>query len=233
MLAAFKSASFDFVVTAGDNIYPNGSGRYFDKHFEQPFAVFLKERVSFHAVLGNHDVESGRQDQCRYPLFNMGGQRYYTINRGTGLAQFFMLDSTDFDASQAGWLEDALRRSLARWKIAVFHHPLYSSAKKHGSALGLRKQLEQILIRYRVNLVFSGHDHVYERVKPQQGIQYFVTGGGGKVRRGDIDRKSDITAASFDDDNHFMVIEVRDTRLDFAAISETGRVVDNGELRLG
>jgi 3',5'-cyclic AMP phosphodiesterase CpdA len=232
MFATMRSAPFEFIVTAGDNIYPNGSGRYFTKHFEQPYAGFLKERVSFHAVLGNHDVESGRQDQCHYPLFNMGGQRYYTIRKGGGLAELFMLDSTDFDSSQAGWLENALRCSSAKWKVAVFHHPLYSSAKKHGSAIGLRKQLEQMLIRYRVNLVFSGHDHVYERVKPQQGVQYFVSGGGGKVRRGDVDLRSDIRAASFDDDNHFMVIEIRDTRVDFAAISETGHVVDKGEVRL-
>ena len=71
MFEAHQRAAFDFVIAAGDNIYPNGSGRYFGKHFEQPFAPLLKERVRFHAVLGNHDVREGRQDQCQYPLFNM------------------------------------------------------------------------------------------------------------------------------------------------------------------
>src|SRR5262245_43288119 len=56
MIEAHERASFDFIITAGDNIYPNGSGCYFDKHFEQPFADIIRSRVPFYAVLGNHDV---------------------------------------------------------------------------------------------------------------------------------------------------------------------------------
>jgi len=227
MLASHQRTPFDFVISAGDNIYPNGSGRYFGKSFEQPFAGLLKDRVKFYTVLGNHDVDEGRQDQCQYPLFNMGGQNYYKIERGNGLAEFFMLDSNDFGATQFNWLESSLRDSKAKWKIAVFHHPIYSSGR-HGSATGLRKRLEPLFTRYHVNLAFSGHDHIYERTKPQQGIQYFVSGAGGKVRRGDVDRGSGITAASFDDDNHFMVIEIGDNQVTFEAVSETGVVVDNG-----
>ena len=52
MFQAHQRAPFDFAIAAGDNIYPNGSGRYFGKHFEQPFSDLLKERVPFHAVLG-------------------------------------------------------------------------------------------------------------------------------------------------------------------------------------
>lgn len=227
MLASHQRTPFDFVISAGDNIYPNGSGRYFGKSFEQPFAGLLKDRIKFYTVLGNHDVDEGRQDQCQYPLFNMGGQNYYKIERGNGLAEFFMLDSNDFGATQFNWLESSLRDSKAKWKIAVFHHPIYSSGR-HGSAVGLRKRLEPLFTRYHVNLAFSGHDHIYERTKPQQGIQYFVSGAGGKVRRGDVDRGSGITAASFDDDNHFMVIEIGDNQVTFEAVSETGVVVDNG-----
>ena len=142
-----------------------------------------------------------------------------------------MLDSTDFGRTQANWLENSLRDSKAKWKIAVFHHPIYSSGKQHGSAMGLRKQLEPLFTRYGVSVAFSGHDHIYERTKPQQGIQYFVSGAGGKVRRGDIDKGSGLTAASFDDDNHFMVIEIDDSRARFQAISETGAVVDSGFLK--
>ena len=227
MFASHQRAPFDFVISAGDNIYPNGSGRYFGKGFEQPFDSLLKDRVKFYAVLGNHDVHEGRQDQCQYPLFNMGGQNYYKIERGNGLVEFFMLDSNDFGATQSNWLESSLRNSKAKWKIAVFHHPIYSSGG-HGSATGLRKRLEPLFTRYGVNVAFSGHDHIYERTKPQQGIQYFVSGAGGKVRRGDVDRGSGLTAASFDDDNHFMVIEIGENQVRFEAISETGVVVDNG-----
>jgi 3',5'-cyclic AMP phosphodiesterase CpdA len=231
MFAAHQRTPFDFVISAGDNIYPNGNARYFDRNFEQPFSNLLKDRIKFYAVLGNHDVDEGRQEQCQYPLFNMGGRNYYKIERGNGVAEFFMLDSNDYGATQATWLESSLRDSKAKWKIAVFHHPIYSSGKQHGSAIGLRKRLEPLFTRYGVNLGLSGHDHIYERTKPQQGIQYFVSGAAGKVRRGDIDRGSGLTAASFDDDNHFMVIEIGDNQASFQAISETGVVVDNGLIK--
>ena len=230
MVASYQRTPFDFVIAAGDNVYPNGSGRYFSKSFEQPFAQFIKDRVNFYAVLGNHDVKEGRQDQCQYPLFNMGGQNYYKLERGNGLAEFFMLDSTDYGRTQASWLEGSLKESKAKWKIAVFHHPIYSSGS-HGSAVGLRKELEPMFTRYGVNVVFSGHDHTYERTKPQQGIQYFVTGAGGKVRSGDVDLKSSFREASFDEDNHFMLIEVDDRQVNFQAISETGSVVDSGSIK--
>jgi predicted MPP superfamily phosphohydrolase len=231
MFASHQRTPLDFIIAAGDNVYPNGSGRYFIKNFEQPFAPLIKDRVNFYAVLGNHDVDEGRQDQTQYPLFNMAGQNYYKLERGNGLVEFFMLDSTDWDATQTTWLESSLKASKAKWKIAVFHHPIYSSGKKHGSALGLRKRLEPLFTRYGVNVVFSGHDHIYERTKLQQGIQYFVTGAGGEIRRGDVDMKSSIRETSYDADNHFMLIEVADKEVGFQAISETGIVVDSGTIK--
>jgi predicted MPP superfamily phosphohydrolase len=228
MFSAHRRTPLDFVIAAGDNIYPDGDGRHFNKHFERPFAPILGDRVHFYAVLGNHDVERGRQHQCHYPLFNMGGKSYYTLKQGDGLAEFFMIDSTDFDTVQTGWLQQALSSSTARWKIAVFHHPLYSSGTKHGSNPNLRKKLEPLLTRYGVNAVFSGHDHIYERTRRQQGIQYFVTGAGGKTRRGGVKLDSPIREVSFDEDNHFMLIEVDHGQIGFQAISEAGRVVDKG-----
>jgi 3',5'-cyclic AMP phosphodiesterase CpdA len=231
MFATHKRASLDLIIAAGDNVYPNGSGRYFTKAIEQPFAGVIRDRVPFYAVLGNHDVEDGRQDQCQYPLFNMGGKNYYTVKQGDGLAELFMLDSTDCSAEQMNWLEQALKGSAAKWKMAVLHHPLYSSGKKHGSAMGLRRLLEPVFIRYGVQAVFSGHDHIYERTKPQQGIQYFVTGAGGKTRRGDINLKSDFREVSYDEDNHFMLIDVEDQQVNFQAINEAGSVVDSGVIK--
>jgi 3',5'-cyclic AMP phosphodiesterase CpdA len=228
MFAAHQRSPFDFVISAGDNIYPNGSGRHFGKNFERPFARLLAERINFHVVLGNHDVREGRQDQCQYPLFNMGGRSYFTLQQGDGLMELFMLDSTDCDAAQLGWLEQKLKSSTAHWKIAVFHHPIYSSGKRHGSDEDLRQKLEPLFVRYGVNAVFSGHDHFYERTKPQHGIHYFVTGAGGKSRRGGVDLDSPIRAQSYDEDNHFMLIEADHSRISFQAISETGGVIDRG-----
>lgn len=231
MLEVHQRSPMDLVLACGDNIYPNGSARFFVKHFEEPFAGLLKEHVKFYAVLGNHDVEEGRSDQLHYPLFNMDGSNYYTFSRGNGLVDFFMLDSTKCDSTQVTWLSNSLHTSRALWKVVAMHHPLYSSGKKHGSELQLRKLIEPLFTRYHVQVVFAGHDHVYERTKPQQGIQYFITGAGGKMRRGDINLKSDLRAVSYDEDNSFMLIEVDEAEMSFKAISEKGDVVDSGIIR--
>ena len=80
-------------------------------------------------------------------------------------------------------------------------------------------------------VVFAGHDHVYERTKPQKGIQYFITGAGGKMRRGDIDLRSPLRAASYDTDNSFMLIEIDEGEMNFKAISEKGDIVDSGVIK--
>jgi 3',5'-cyclic AMP phosphodiesterase CpdA len=230
MLRDHKTSPLDFVIAVGDNIYPDGGGRHFEKKFARPYAGLIREGVKFHAVLGNHDVRDGRRDQCQYPLFNMNGECHYTVKQGDGLAEFFMIDSTAFDMTQAGWLESVLKESTAKWKIAVFHHPIYSSAEAHGSDLSLRRRIEPLLTRYGVNVVLSGHDHTYERVKPQQGVQYFVTGAGGKVRPGDVNIRSPFREMSYDRDNHYMQMVIEDKQIGFQTITRSGAVIDRGAI---
>jgi hypothetical protein len=98
----------------------------------------------------------------------MNGQRYYAYARNN--VRFFALDSNLMDQKQLAWLDAELKNAKEDWKICYFHHPLYSNAARHGAAVDLRVLLEPIFIRHGVNVVFSGHDHVYERVKPQKGI---------------------------------------------------------------
>jgi len=114
------------------------------------------------------------------------------------------------------------------WKIVVFHHPPYSSGGRHGSDLRLRETLEPLFIKYNVSVVLNGHDHFYERIKPQHGIVYFVAGSGGQLAVGDIDKGSDITAKGFDTDRAFMVVEIAGDRMYFNAVSRLGEVVDSG-----
>jgi len=76
-------------------------------------------------------------------------------------------------------------------------------------------------------VVFSGHDHVYERLKPQRGIYYFVAGAAGQLRKGNL-RPSVMTAAAFDQDQSFMLVEIAGAEMSFQAISRTGKTVDSG-----
>jgi hypothetical protein len=230
MVAHHWSQFYDTALMLGDNIYPDGNPADLQAKFERPYAQLLKRGVSFHASLGNHDVRKGREAQMNYPNFNMGGRGYYSFTKGDGLVEFFALDSTRFETQQRRWLEESLQSSQAKWKIAYFHHPLYCSADRHGSDFDLRAQIEPLFVKYGVDVAFSGHDHVYERIKPQQGIQYFVSGVGSKPRRGDLDRDTPFFAAGSDEISSFMSIEVTPERFNFKTIDARGKVIDSGDL---
>jgi predicted MPP superfamily phosphohydrolase len=232
-MAAFHAKfPFSFVVMVGDNMYGSQTARDFVAKFEQPYRDLLAKNVGFYAALGNHD-EPGQKN---YKQFNMAGDRYYAFRAtpdGVGRevksgVRFWALDSNYLDKAQIDWLEKELSGAgKDDWKIAFFHHPLYSSSSKHGSSLDLRKVLEPLFVQYGVSVVLAGHEHVYERIKPQQGITYFVSGAGGSLRRGDL-RPGQYTAAGFDTDYHFMLMEIDGDDLHFQAVSRTGAVVDSG-----
>lgn len=236
MAAWHDTHPYGTALLLGDNIYPDGDPADLPAKFERPYAELLQRGIRFQASLGNHDVRKGRTGQINYPNFNMGGRAYYSFTKGvaaTGrsLVEFYALDSTAMDAAQLRWLEGALAASQAQWKLAFFHHPLYSSATTHGSDTALRAKLEPLFVRYGVAAVFSGHDHTYERTKPLQGVQYFVSGAAsGKLRRGDLNRRSAFFATGNDESGSFLYVEVTQTQLNFQAVDVTGRVFDAGSL---
>jgi hypothetical protein len=232
MAELHAASTFDTVLLLGDNIYPDGDPAGLQEKFERPYAELLRRGVRFRAVLGNHDVKSGRSAQINYAPFNMGGRAYYSFAEAGGLVEFFALDSNAVDEAQTAWLEGALAASKAPWKIAFLHHPPYSSGMKHGSNTGLRSALEPVFVRHGVAAVFSGHDHVYERVRPQRGVQYFVSGAGGQLRRGGLDRSSPLFEAGDDQVNSFISAEVTAERLRFRAVGADGRTLDEGSLAL-
>lgn len=221
MQAIHQTTDFGFVVMLGDNIYGGHSSNDFQKKFALPYKPLLDEGVKFYATLGNHD----NTDEVSYAPFNMEGHRYYTFTKSN--IQFFVLDSNFMSADQLTWLRNELQKSTAEWKIAYFHHPLYSDGKRHGSDTDLRAVLEPVFEQYGVNVVLSGHDHVYERTTPQNGILYFVLGSSGKLRDGGLKKAAD-EAAGFDQDRCFMVMQVAGNQLYFKTISRSGQIVDSG-----
>jgi hypothetical protein len=213
---------YAFVIMLGDNLYGADSAANFNRAFEVPYAPLLQAGVKFYAALGNHD----NPHQRLYKLFNMGGERYYTFKPANGV-RLFALDSNYMSPQQLAWLEKELAASGSDWKICFFHHPLYSSGANHGPALELREALEPLLVKHAVNVVFAGHEHFYERIKPQKGVYHFISGGAGKLRRGDI-QQSEATARGFDTDYHFMLIEIAGQELYFQTVSRAGHIVDGG-----
>jgi predicted phosphodiesterase len=224
IMKARAAFPFSFAIMMGDNLYGSERPQDYAKKFEIPYKPLLDAKVEFYASLGNHDDPNQRL----YKPFNMNGERFYTFKKGN--VRFFALDSNYFDRDQADWLEKALAASTEDWKICFFHHPLYSSGEKHGPSLELRKTLEPLFMKYGVDVVFTGHEHFYERIKPQHGIEYFILGNSAKLREDGVIAGSAITAKAFDTDNAFMTAEIGKDALTFQTISRNGAVIDSGKI---
>ena len=226
-MVAFRAKfPYAMVLMLGDNLYGGESAQDFKAKFEEPYKDLLAAGVKFYATLGNHDDPKQRF----YKPFNMNGQRYYTF-KANDRVRFFVLDSNYMDPQQLAWLAGELKGSNSPWKICFFHHPLYSSGKQHGSDADLRTFLEPLFLEYGVKVVLAGHEHFYERLKPQKGIYYFISGGSAKLRRGNIAR-TNLTAKGFDHDNHFMLMEIDGDTLHFQTITRAGATIDSGVVSL-
>jgi hypothetical protein len=213
---------YEFVITVGDNMYGGQDPEDYERKFVVPYKPIIDAKIPFYAALGNHD----KPEQVKYELFNMNGQRYYTYTKGR--VQFFALDSVELTPAQLVWLEGELQKSTALWKVAHFHHPIYSSGLRHGPTLVMRAALEPLFSTYGVQAVFTGHEHFYERLYPRYGIQQFICGSGGQLRKGGIRKGSVETAAGYDQDNAFMLVAIEGDTMRFEAVSRTGEIVDSG-----
>jgi hypothetical protein len=225
LAAAHAAYPFELALMLGDNMYGSEGADDFVDKFERPYKPLLDAGVKFYAALGNHDDPNQRF----YKPFNMNGERYYSFKAPHGSVRYFAIDSNYMDKTQLAWLEKELSGSDSEWKIAFFHHPLYSSGDKHGADEVLRDQLEPLFLKYGVDLVLTGHEHFYERLKPQKGIHYIISGSGAKLRRGNIGA-SPLTAKGFDQGYTFMLFEIAGDTLHFQTINETGRTVDSGTI---
>ena len=216
---------YEFILMTGDNLYGSEKPRDYEKKFSIPYKATIDAGVKFYASLGNHD-DAG---QIQYKLFNMDGKKYYSFKPKNGV-RFFALDSNYVDDKQLDWLDKELAASGSDWKIAFFHHPLYSSGETHGSADLQRELLEPIFLKHGVNVVIMGHEHFYERLKPQKGVAYFILGSSAKLRKGDL-QKSALTMYGNDSDYVFMMAEIVGDEMYFQAVSDKGVTLDAGSIR--
>lgn len=222
MMRYRQAFPFEFVLMMGDNMYGTEKTVDYKTKFEDVYRPLLDQKVKFYAALGNHDDSNQRF----YEFFNMDGQEYYRFTKGN--VSFYSLNSNYMDKKQIDWLSDKLATDTSEWKVAYFHHPPYSSGGAHGSDTKLREVVEPIFLKNGVNVVFAGHEHFYERIKPQKGIYYFISGSGGKLRQGDVKKGSPLTDKAYDSDLSFMLLEVAGDQMYFQVISRTGETIDSG-----
>ncbi len=177
------------------------------------------------------------------------GSRYYSVtipDDRAPLVEVFVIDSNTLgedqtkiedgaDQAQLDWLDAALAASTARWKIVAMHHPIYSPARNLFLGFGrrsadgrLRAQLEPLFREHGVDVVFQGHQHMYARVRPQAGIRYFVTGGGGKKPYSFKNNDNSYPREDNGKFNHFVYSRVSEERFEYCVIDEEEAVRDGG-----
>jgi hypothetical protein len=190
--ALVKSWNPDFVVTTGDNNYPDGDASTIDTHIGKYYAPFIggyrgsfgpgSPTNRFWPTPGNHDWVVGLKAYVDY--FTLpGNERYYDVD--LGIVHLFAIDSdphepdgTSSESAQANWLKTRLASSQACYDVVYFHHAPYSSAR-HGSTVTMRWSFKA----WGAEVVLAGHDHVYERLDVG-GLPYFVNGLGGAEKYG-------------------------------------------------
>jgi hypothetical protein len=202
-------------------------------------------RVPVYPCIGNH--EKNHANYYRY--FALPAPEYYYSFR-YGNAEFFALDTnTNRTASllpggeQYRWLEKGLAASDAAWKFCFHHHPAYSSdsddfgdTAKGGTAAGdVRvRPLAALYEKYKVDVVFNGHIHLYERTWPvrggkvdeKAGVTYVTTGGGGGKLE-DFGPTPTFFQHELRVDYHFCHVAVHQGVLHFKAYDQDGRVFDH------
>ncbi len=219
-----RGVRFHAALGNHDRVHP--SARLGCAQVEDPAFGFLDRRDEY--VLEEGPVIGGKR-LARILVLNsnawidqyVDGKNDATACRGT---------TEDRLAQLKGWLKQSGRY---HWNILLLHHPLYSHVifsglfGGHGSSKRLREILEPLL-KNRANVVFAGHDHYYQRIKPQQGIHHFVVGGAAKLRFGGNSRHRNVAYGARR--KHFLDVELTRGELKFKAVDENGQVFDSGSI---
>lgn len=230
VVRAIRGWGPEFVVAPGDIVYNHGGWDEFGPRFFEPYAPLIAD-VPFYPALGNHDVRT--DDGAPYlQAFALprepGGERYYTFRHGP--AQFWALDSTQSlrpGSPQYAWLAADAAASTARWRIAFFHHPPFSSGL-HGPHGAIRRDLVPLFSALGFDLVLNGHDHHYERFHPQGGVTYLISGGGGGLLYRAMGTKE---TAAFANAHQFVGVTISGDTLAIRAVGANGRVLDAHAIR--
>jgi tartrate-resistant acid phosphatase type 5 len=185
MLQYHRQRPFDFAITLGDNFYNKGMRGVDDPRWKTWWdQLYDPLGIQFYATLGNHDYGFPQSPEAevlyskKSPSWRMPATRYtYTA----GWVQFFATDSQKMTPDQLEWLQKELASSTARWKVVYGHHTIYSHGY-HGNTPELIRELLP-LIKDRVDIYLSGHDHDMQHLRPEGNLHFFVSGSGGKLRR--------------------------------------------------
>lgn len=175
----------EFIINTGDLV---SSPNNYDELLEF-VKISKKTGIPYLPAPGNHDIKNKQTQKMFSQLFGIPSLDYYTFTYGN--CQFFMLDTeipgnhSKIDGKQLEWLKKELAKSNAKYRFAAFHRPMYSVkgiGHHHKDSLGAypdkRDNIEKLFVQYKVNCVYCGHEHFYNRQK-HDSITQIITGGAG------------------------------------------------------
>ena len=215
MAKANEGKHWEFVLMLGDNIYETGKPSDFDRKFKRIYRPLMEAGP----------IADGRRLA-----------RFLTINSEAWIDSIEQGNEGDLkyrmDRFKA-WLDNA---ADYRWNILFLHHPLYSYTQQpllgfisrgHGPEDELREVLEPSLIG-KVDIVLAGHEHFFQKMLPQKGVHYIVSGGGGKVRKGAVRDHDQVEFAQ--STLHFLDVSLDSNAFRYRAIDSRGAEVYAGEI---
>jgi hypothetical protein len=183
--AAHKQRPFDFGITLGDNYQDDGPASPDDPRWQTYWGrLYPPLGLTFYPSLGNHDW--GNPDgpaasvvfAQRNPAFRLPAP-YYTYTAGP--VQFFVINTPLLSEAQLVWLKGELAASTARWRVVYGHYQVYSALR--GDNPALITKLLPILKEHRVHVYLCGHEHLFQHLKPEGGVEFFVSGASGASGR--------------------------------------------------
>jgi hypothetical protein len=229
--ALVKSWNPAFIITTGDNNYPDGAASSIDANIGKFYAEFIGHYTGrfgagssenrFWPSPGNHDWRAPALEPYRAYFTLAGNERYYDVE--LGLVHLYALDSdphepdgTSEGGAQAAWLKERLAASKSCFDIVYFHHPPYSSGP-HGGAEYMRWPFQA----WGAEVVLAGHDHTYERFEID-GIPYIVNGLGGASRYEFVSHRGPPSVYRYNEAFGAMLVRVGATALGMEFVTTDG-----------
>jgi len=230
----------DFIITLGDNNYPDGADSTIDENIGQYYDQYIYPYVGsygsgspdvnrFFPSLGNHDWNTN-PPQPYYDYFVLpNNERYYDFVWGD--VHFFVLNSDTHEPDgvsetsvQGQWLQNALSTSTSIWRVVYFHNAPYSSSSNHGS----QEYMQWPFKDWGADVVMSGHDHTYERLIID-GFPYFVNGLGGRSKY-NFGTPIPGSQVRYSDKYGAMLMTANETQLTFSFFSVDSELIDYYEI---
>lgn len=237
----------DFLVHAGDIIYASRLRAHYADRFFTPYRHLLP-RIGFWPCPGNHEFEDGRADAYQ-EVFELpangpeGLPADFNYWFDYASARFAMIDSNADEATLAQrvapWLRQVMSEPGPRWKFAVLHHPPYTGGK-YAPDQRIQRALVPTFETVGIDVVFSGHDHNYQRthplrggqiVAPDEGIVYIITGAGGAtLYQPAATSRPTFTAAADHEHHSFTHVAIDGGTLRMRQVTIGGDVLDEWRL---